>query len=61
VNGAALLFDPSSIDDIARAFERLWTDDALCRSLVEEGRRRTREWGPPQFADRLRAILEQVA
>jgi glycosyltransferase involved in cell wall biosynthesis len=53
VSDAALLFDPSSVDEIASCMERLWTDDALCADLAEKGRQRAREWGPDQFRERL--------
>jgi glycosyltransferase involved in cell wall biosynthesis len=61
MNGAALLFDPNSVDEIAGAIERLWTDDELCRTLAAAGRGVIERWGPPQFAARLRGILEAVA
>ena len=60
VGDAALLFDPSSVDEIASCMERLWTDDALCASLVERGYAHARDWGPPHFAARLRQIIEEV-
>lgn len=60
VGDAALLFDPKSVDEIAAVMERLWTDDALCADLVSKGHRRSSEWGPEQFAARLRAIIETI-
>jgi glycosyltransferase involved in cell wall biosynthesis len=36
---AALIFEPDRADQIASAIERLWTDSALCRRLVEKGHR----------------------
>lgn len=60
VRDAALLFDPLSVDEIAAVLERLWTDDALCDSLVAKGRENTRNWGPAQFGDRLREILDRL-
>ena len=38
--GAALLFAPDEPGDIAKALHRLWTDDALRKSLVKQGRER---------------------
>jgi glycosyltransferase involved in cell wall biosynthesis len=40
VGDAALIFDPHSVDDIASAIERLWTEPELRRQLVERGKRR---------------------
>jgi glycosyltransferase involved in cell wall biosynthesis len=60
VGDAALLFDPHSVDEIHDCLVRLWTDDALCASLVEKGRRRAEEWGPPQFRDRLQEVIDTL-
>lgn len=57
VGDAALLFDPKSAVSIADCMERLWTDDVLCRTLVERGRQRAADWGPRQFHQRLRDIV----
>jgi glycosyltransferase involved in cell wall biosynthesis len=60
VGDAALTFDPKSIDEIASAVERLWTDDALCASLAAKGRARADAWGPMQFSARLQEIVEAL-
>lgn len=60
VNGAALLFDPNSVEDIGSALERLWTDDALCSELAAKGKENTLYWGREQFAERLREILDRA-
>lgn len=57
VGDAGLLFDPESVDSIADAVRRLWTDDALCALLAQRGRKRASEWGPDQFHARLRATI----
>jgi glycosyltransferase involved in cell wall biosynthesis len=61
VGDAALLFDPKSSDEIAEAMERLWTDDALCNCLIEKGKERASEWGPGQFSQRLREIVDALS
>jgi glycosyltransferase involved in cell wall biosynthesis len=38
VGDAALIFDPYSVDDIAAAIKRLWTDPRLRQDLVVRGR-----------------------
>ncbi|HVD62035.1 MAG TPA: glycosyltransferase family 1 protein [Gemmatimonadaceae bacterium] len=60
VGDAALLFDPNSVDEIADCIERLWTDDTLCATLAEKGKRKAREWGPEQFSERLQEIVESL-
>ncbi len=60
VGDAALLFDPSSADEILDAMVRLWTDDALCAELARRGRRHAAAWGPPQFQERFREIIEAL-
>ena len=44
VGDAALIFDPHSVDEIASAIRRLWTEPELRRQLVERGRRRVAEF-----------------
>lgn len=60
VGDAALLFDPTLVDDIARAISKLWSDNALCRSLADKGRRRAAAWGSPRFSEKLETILCHV-
>lgn len=60
VGDAALLFDPHSVDEIHECMVRLWTDDDLCATLAERGRRHARDWGPPQFRDRLQGVIEAL-
>lgn len=60
VGDSALLFDPGSVDEIYTCLTRLWTDDALCASLAERGRKHAERWGPPQFQQRFREIVEAL-
>jgi glycosyltransferase involved in cell wall biosynthesis len=55
---AALYFDPSSVNDIARAIRVLWTDDELCSSLVRKGSQKHAAWGQKEFNERLQSIIE---
>lgn len=61
VGDAALLFDPSSTEEIRECLVRLWTDDELCAELARRGRERSAAWGPPQFRARFREIVEALA
>jgi len=58
---AAIYFDPMSVDEIATCLSRLWTDDALCRSLSAHGRARAQRNTPAAFNARLCAIVDAVA
>ena len=60
VGDAALLFDPSSVDEIFSCLKRLWEDDSLCATLAESGKQHAANWGPPQFRDRLVKIVEEL-
>jgi glycosyltransferase involved in cell wall biosynthesis len=60
VGDAALLFDPESVEEIAKCIERLWTDDALCVMLAAQGKQRAAAWGQEQFNARLREIIDVV-
>jgi glycosyltransferase involved in cell wall biosynthesis len=40
VGDAAIIFDPYSVDEIAAAVKRLWTDARLRQGLVERGKAR---------------------
>lgn len=58
--GAALLFDPKSVDEIAGCIRRLWLEDELCAELANRGKMRAEAWGQKQFRERLRTIIEQI-
>jgi glycosyltransferase involved in cell wall biosynthesis len=60
VGDAALLFSPSSIDEIADCIERLWSDDALCALLIVRGHARAMAWGQRQFYQSLRQIVDTL-
>jgi glycosyltransferase involved in cell wall biosynthesis len=57
---AALFFDPLSVDDIADAVRRLWTDDVLRGKLRARGRARIAAWGTPQFNQRFATIVDAL-
>ncbi len=42
--GSALLFDPTNVEEIAEAVERIWVNDSLRRELSDAGRRRAAEF-----------------
>jgi glycosyltransferase involved in cell wall biosynthesis len=57
---AALLVNPYSTDDIARAIRRLDRDDELCFELAEGGRRQAEKFSQPRYAERLAALYGRV-
>ena len=58
--GAALHFNPDSVEELAECIRRLWTDDLLCVSLAEKGRERAASWGQKEFNARFREIIDAV-
>ncbi len=58
--GAALLFNPELVEEIADCIRRLWLDDELCAELINRGKGRAEAWGKRQFNERLRIIVEQI-
>lgn len=61
VGDAALLFDPHSVDDIARAIVRLATDETLRSRLSETGRKRAQTWNQSHFDARFHQIVQAAA
>lgn len=57
---AALLVDPRSVDALAAAMTRLWTDAALAAGLVERGRARARHYARGDYAQQVGALAEDV-
>ena len=60
VGDAALLFDPTSVEEMAACMSLLWTDDNVCRRLAVKGRKRASEWGPTEFNASVLEILRQL-
>ncbi len=57
---AALYFRPESVEELTRTIERLWTDDVLCKELIEKGSRRLNELSQDQFNRRLFDIISSL-
>lgn len=55
--GAALLFDPESVDEMASVMTKLWEDDELCRVLSERGKDVSRDWTNEHFNTHFASIL----
>ena len=58
--GAALLFDPESVEDMASAMAKLWEDNELCLDLSERGRAVSSEWTKEHFDVSFSKILSEV-
>ena len=58
---AALVFDPSSVEEMAGAIKLLWEDPELRRSLSKRGTERAREFSIDRSARVFRALYRQVA
>lgn len=57
---AALLVDPNDVDSIAAAIRQLDNDDDLCRTLVERGRERAKQFSPERYEERLAKLYRRV-
>ena len=61
VGDAALVFDPEDTQAIANAIERLWTDQTLCRELIERGRTNVARFSWNRTARQFRAHYRRIA
>jgi glycosyltransferase involved in cell wall biosynthesis len=59
--GAALLFNPVRVDEVADAIRRLWTDGALRATLASRGRERVAGVTWAGVARRYRALYRSIA
>ena len=57
---AAFLVDPNSVEAIADGIYRLWTNEALRRTLADQGRQRLAAYTPEDYRRRLIEILEEA-
>lgn len=60
VGDAALLFDPSSVQELAAVIRKIWVDDETCNYLTMQGRRKAELWGPQQFNSSLQLIISSI-
>lgn len=58
--GAALLFDPESVENMASVMAKLWEDDELCRELAERGKNVSSEWTKEHFDTCFSKIILEV-
>ena len=56
--GAALLFDPLSVDSMAKTLECLWQDDKLCANLRIKGLEHARSWNQEHFSQALIGFVQ---
>lgn len=55
---AALVFHPDSVRELASAIERIWTDAALRRDLIQVGKLWIKHWNQTHFSRRVWEILK---
>ena len=60
VGDAALLFDPTSKNEIADAIYKLWTDDILVKELTEKGSEKSKNWNQFHFNFRFCEIISSI-
>jgi glycosyltransferase involved in cell wall biosynthesis len=61
VGDGGILVDPRDVGALAAGMARLWSDDGLCRDLVERGTRRLATYTSDDYRERLRGILAHAA
>lgn len=57
---AALLVDPYSIDDLARAIRKIESDGDLRRALIERGRKQAMTFSSTAYDDRLQSLYSSL-
>ncbi len=55
---AALFFDPRDVDSMADSIKKIWTNDDLCKKLIEKGKEKAASWGQNEFDFRLKEIID---
>lgn len=60
VGDAGLMVDPRSVDSIADGIHRVWSDEQLRSTLIENGRRRLAGYTPQDYRERLVEFLEEA-
>jgi glycosyltransferase involved in cell wall biosynthesis len=58
---AAVLFDPTDVEAMADAIERVWTDDGLRAQLIARGHERARSYSWDHLARSCRALYRAAA
>ena len=57
---AALYFDPSSPFEISYCIEKLWTDNELCKVLIERGYQLSQKYNQSKYNKTLLEIIEKM-
>jgi glycosyltransferase involved in cell wall biosynthesis len=60
VGDAALLFDPRSVENIAKVIKVLWENDDLCQELTHKGKLRNAHWEEGAFNRRFAEIINNL-
>ena len=60
VGNAALLIDPTSIDKIVNAYEKVYADAALRNSLVEKGSQQIRKFNWDDTAKKIWEVISSI-
>ena len=60
VGEAGLIVDPRSVESIAAAIYKVWTDESLCQSLTKKGQDKLRSYTYDDFSQRLNQILIEM-
>jgi len=59
VGDAGLLVDPRSVQDIATAIYRVWTDDELRQTLIQKAKKRIKDYTRDDYSEILLSIIRE--
>jgi len=60
IGGAGLLVNPSSIQEVAEAILKIWSDEALRQELIKKGYDKIKAWDFSKFSAALNQLLDSL-
>lgn len=57
---AALYFDPTSVDEVAKVIKQLWINDELCQALIQKGSQQCKLRNQDHFCQALQGIMNDI-
>jgi len=60
LGGAALYFNPNSVNEIAEKMKMLWIDENVVNDLIEQGKEVAKKWNKKEFNKRFNDIVKNL-